>query len=185
MKPIITLLFVVLIGIPKLFSQTENKVIDVLLSAYSERGYTNEPVTDQQLDLILKSGIKAPSAMNRQPWKFTVVKAEAAMKELMRDALPGNVLIIVSGADSPQGINQFDLGLATENMFIAAHGLGLGARIYMSPVKQVNSSRDKYQIPEGFTAMMVLRVGNVDKKVDAVSAASARKSYEEVVNFVK
>jgi nitroreductase len=31
-------------------------------------------VTDQQLDLILKCGIKDPSAMNNQPWRFTVIK---------------------------------------------------------------------------------------------------------------
>jgi hypothetical protein len=32
---------------------------------------------------------------------------------------------------------------------------------------------------------MLLRVGNVDKGVDAVSGASARKAQEEVVNYVK
>lgn len=180
------LIFVILMFTFRAMAQNpDNPVTGVILSSYSERAYTSTPVTDQQLDIILRCGIKAPSAVNRQPWKFTVVKDEPAMREVVKDILPGNVLIIVSGVDSPEGPNQFDCGLATESMFIAAHGLGLGARIYGSPVKYVNTNRDLFQIPEGYVAVMVLRVGNVDTTVDAVSAASPRKSIDEVVNYKK
>jgi len=33
--------------------------------------------------------------------------------------------------------------------------------------------------------VMILRIGNVDKSVDAVSAATPRKTPEEVVNYLK
>lgn len=170
----------------RLFAQTSsNSVNEVILSGISERSYTTVPVTDQQLDIVLRCGIKAPSGMNAQPWKFTVVKDEATMKKIIPDVVAGNVLIIISGAESQNGLPAFDCGLATENMFIAAHGLGLGARIYGSPVKSVTTNRDAYQIPSGFAPVMVLRIGNVQKNVDAVSSASPRKAFEEVVNFLK
>jgi nitroreductase len=167
---------------------SDNCVTNAILSGYSERNYTNEPVTDQQLDIILKCGIKAPSGMNRQPWKFTVIKDEATMKDAINNVVTGNVLIIVSGMESPDGTTAPDLfacGLATESMFIAAHGLGLGARIYGGPVGNVNSKKDLFQIPTGYKAVMILRIGNVDKNTDAVSAATPRKGFEEVVNFKK
>ena len=161
-------------------------VTDLLLSAYSERAYTNDPVTDGQLDIILGCGIKTPSAMNAQPWKFTVIKDENTMGQIIKDIIPGNVIIIVSGLVGRDGrTSDFDCGLAAENMFIAAHGLGLGARIYGSPARILNANRDLYQIPEGYNAIVALRIGNTDKTVDAVSSASPRKQPAEIVNYKK
>jgi len=163
---------------------SDNCVAKVILSSYSERAYTSEPVTDEQLDLILECGIKAPSARNLQPWKFTVIKDEVAMKEIVNDVVAGNVLVVVSGNVSEGGgTPDFDCGLAAESMFLAAHGLGLGARIYGSPAENINSKQDLFQIPSGYRAVVVLRIGNIDKSVDAVSAATQRKSKQEVINY--
>jgi len=187
MKIKLSLIIVAFLAISKLYGQvSDNCVTNIILSGYSEREYMTEPVTDQQLDLILKCGIKAPSGRNNQPWKFTVVNDEATMKEAINNVVPGNVLIIISGAESQSGTTpDFDCGLATESMFIAAHSLGLGARIYGSPVGNINSKKDLFQIPSGYKAVAVLRIGNVDKNTDAVSSATPRKSSEEVVNYKK
>lgn len=108
------------------------------------------------------------------------------MKELISNVTPGNVLIIISGKESETGTTpDFDCGLAAESMFIAAHSLGLGARIYGSPAGKVNTAKESYQIPAGYKAVVLLRIGNVDKSVDGVTAASPRKTTEEVVNFRK
>jgi nitroreductase len=62
------------------------------------------------------------------------------MKEIINDVVPGNVLIIVSGIESENGTTpDFDCGLATESMFVAAHSVGLGARIYEGPIGNINS----------------------------------------------
>jgi len=182
------LLFVLIIAAGQLAqSQTpENAVVDQLLSAWSPRNFTTEPVTDQQIDQILKCGIKAPSSRNNQPWKFTIVKDEAIMKDVIGNVVAGNVLIFVSGLESQEGKTpDFDCGLATQNMFIAATSLGLGARIYGGPVATANSKRDILQIPAGYKIVVILRVGNIDKSIDAVSGASSRKKQEEIVNYVK
>jgi len=188
MKTKLLFLALALFAASEAFCQvSDNCVTNAILTGYSERAYTTVPVTDQQLDLILKCGIKAPSGMNRQPWKFTVIIDEATMREAIKDVVAGNVLIIVSGAESQDGAapDLFACGLATESMFVAAHGAGLGARIYGSPVGNINSKKELFQIPAGHRAVAVLRIGNVDKTVDAVSAASPRKNPEEVVNYKK
>ena len=187
MKIRFVLIVIVMFTVSELHAQiSDNCVANTLLTAYSERAYTSEPVTDQQLDLILKSGIKAPSGRNKQPWKFTVIKDSTVRKRILNDAIPGNVLIVISGIESENGtIPDFDCGLAAENMFIAAHGVGLGARIYGGPAETITSKRDSLQIPAGYKPVVVLRIGNVDKSVDAISSATPRKKPEEVINYYK
>lgn len=185
MKTKLSIIAIVLLALTNLQAQvSDNCAARVILSSYSERAYTSEPVADAQLDVILECGMKAPSARNLQPWKFTVINDEATMKEIIDDVIPGNALVVVSGLVSEDGgTPDFDCGLATENMFLAAHGLGLGARIYGSPAAKINENRDQFQIPSGYHAVVVLRIGNVDEGVDAVSAASQRKSKQEVINY--
>jgi nitroreductase len=184
MKIKFTLIFIALFALTKLYGQVpDNCVANAILSGYSEKVYITEPVTDQQLDLILKCGLKSPSARNNQPWKFSVIKDEPTMKEIINNVVVGNVLVIVSGIESEGGKTpDFDCGLATESMFVAAHGLGLGARIYGSPVGNINSKKELFKIPSGYKAVIVLRIGNIEKGVDAVSAATPRKKAEEIIN---
>lgn len=185
MKTMVILFAIILIAVLNLSGQSTNDAVtSLILSTYSEKAFTSEPVTDQQLDVILRCGIKSPSARNLQPWKYTVIKDEATMKEINNTALPGNIMVIVSGLESENGTTpNFDCGLTTATMFFALHGLGLGAHIYGSPAGKINSDREHFKIPKGYKAEVVLRIGNVDKSVDAVSAASPRKAMEEVVNY--
>jgi nitroreductase len=163
-----------------------NNVVDHILSAYSAQMFTSDPVSDNDIDVIVKCGIKAPSGRNLQPWKFTVLKDPALVASAITNANPGNVVILVSAPETAdQGISyDFDCALATENMYLAAQGLGLGARIYTGPVRIINSSkRQSLGVPEGYKVISLLRVGHVSKDVDASSAASARKAKEEIVNY--
>jgi nitroreductase len=163
-----------------------NSVTDAILSAYSARMFVEEPVKDSDLELILECGIRAPSARNSQAWKFNVIRDASMVGDIMRNMTPGNVIIIVSGLDQEQqGINvDFDCALAIENMYIAAQGLGLGAHIYMSPVNTINTQmKEHLGIPDGYRAIAVLRIGNVDRSVDALSSASTRKPFEEIVIY--
>jgi nitroreductase len=187
MKKALSFFLVFLLSIEILKGQvSDNKVIDVILSGYSARMFTSKPVSDSEINLILKCGLKAPSAKNSQLWKFTVVKNNTLISSIIPNIMAGNILIIISGLESRQeDINvDFDCALATENMNIAAQSLGLGARIYTGPVNNINSTKKQLlEIPEGYRVVSVLRIGNIDNSVDAVSSASTRKKLEEVVNY--
>ena len=41
-----------------------NEVINTILNGYSVRAYSSEPVSDQDIELIIDCGVKAPSARN-------------------------------------------------------------------------------------------------------------------------
>ena len=51
-----------------------NEVLNNILTRRSIRKFKPEQIKDEELDLILKAGIYAPSGMNRQSWKFTVLQ---------------------------------------------------------------------------------------------------------------
>jgi nitroreductase len=177
------LALIVLLSLSMAAQTAVNSTTDVLLSGYSAKAYTSDPVSDKDLEVILKCGIKSPSAKNLQLWKFTVVKDNALVNQVIKNFTPGNVIIIVSGKDTTGFNIDFDCGLATENIYVAAQGLGLGSHIYTGPIKDVNSRKEAFAIPAGYRAVSIVRIGTIDKGVDAVSAASARKSFEDVVNY--
>lgn len=185
-KKIILTVFMAIAGFVVINAQSAaNSVTDAILKGYSAKVFTTVPVTDSEIDLIVKCGMQAQSGMNRQPWKFTVIKDQVRTGEILPNITAGNILIIISGQKQQDGtVSLFDCGLATQNMFVAAEGLGLGAHIYAGPVAKLNSTwKEQLGIPEDYTVVMVLRVGNVEKGVDAVSGASSRKNAGDVVNY--
>lgn len=106
--------------------------IDVLLSRHSVRQFTGEPVKNDDLELIVRAGMAAPSAMNVQPWSFIVVSDRSTLNNL-GNALPYAKMLDKAGAavivcgDTREEHWVVDCAAATENILLAAHALGYGA----------------------------------------------------------
>ncbi|NCC53753.1 MAG: nitroreductase, partial [Spartobacteria bacterium] len=73
--------------------------LDLVKQRYSVRGYTDAPVEEVLLNKVLQAGQQAPSAANRQPWHFVVVrekaKREAMLKAYAREWFSAAPVIIV------------------------------------------------------------------------------------------
>ena len=166
------------------FGQSRNEGIAAFISSvFTNKQFTTAPVDNADVDIILQCGIKAPSARNGQPWHFTVIRDVRIMKEIIPDALEGNVLIVVSGPERLQG-SIFDCGLATENVFLAAQALGLGSHIYTGPIAKLNQDyRDAVGMPDGYIGVSIIKIGNIEQGVDSVSSASTRKPGSGMVNY--
>lgn len=54
----------------------------VIQDRRSIRNFTEEPVSDQDLDMILEAARQAPSGENAQPWRFIIVKDEGMRKKM-------------------------------------------------------------------------------------------------------
>ena len=46
----------------------------------SVRAYTDESVSKEQIEAVLEAGVWAPTAHNRQPWKFRVIEDKKVIK---------------------------------------------------------------------------------------------------------
>jgi nitroreductase len=104
----------------------------IIFARRSIRQYTGQPVSEADITSLLEAGMAAPSAGNRKPWHFVVVTDRHTLRAIA-DAPPYGRLgsaalaIVVCGDPSISDWWLQDCTLATENILIAAAGLGLGA----------------------------------------------------------
>ena len=56
--------------------------LKVIQDRRSIREFTAEPVSDQDLDMILEAARQAPSGENAQPWRFVIVKDAATRQQM-------------------------------------------------------------------------------------------------------
>jgi nitroreductase len=60
----------------------KDAAVKIIHDRRSIRDYTDEPVAERDLDLILEAGRQAPSGENAQPWRFIIVRDEATRNQL-------------------------------------------------------------------------------------------------------
>jgi nitroreductase len=62
---------------------------EAIAARRSVRAFKSDPIPDEALQAILQAATQAPSAKNRQPWRFVVVKGEdrAEMVRVMREGI--------------------------------------------------------------------------------------------------
>jgi nitroreductase len=126
----------------------ENKsFIELVKHRTSCRSYEPRPVLREHLELMLEAARLAPSACNKQPWRFAVVEDEAIRMRLINESFlkgipmrwaenAGAIIALgmeksvithkvatkISGVDYPL----LDLGIAGEHLVLQAEELGLG-----------------------------------------------------------
>lgn len=165
----------------------KRQVVDAILATHSSKTFKSKEVSDEDIKLILETGIKAPSARNSQPWHLSVVRDVQTIRKYIDTAHDGMALIIVSGTTEPmEGVNvALDCGLATENMYIAAQSLDLGAHLYAAPISKMNEDKDTLGIPDGYDAIVAILIGYEENPSDASSSATTRNSFEDMVTYAK
>lgn len=129
-------------------AQTPAKVPDALTVIHSRksvRAYLDKPVTKDQLEILLRAGMAAPTAMDKRPWAFVVVTERAMLDTLSFSSrgtrqLKGAAAAIVVCGDTRKGLKSDvwvqDCSAASENILLAAEAIGLGAvwcGIYLNP----------------------------------------------------
>lgn len=185
----------------------DNEVLNVISARRSHRAYQQEKVTEEKLTAILQAGLEAPSAVNRQPWTYTVVENQELLQEI-HDAGAAEMMKKAEGDRSPRFADnsfhvfyhapavififgekdfmwtQVDCGIAVENMALAAESLGLGSVILGLPQmafkgEKGDELRKKLNCPEGSDFVIALAIGTpADDK-------PAHPQHPEKITFVK
>ncbi|MBM7614331.1 nitroreductase [Alkaliphilus hydrothermalis] len=142
---------------------TNMDIFDCINKRRSIRKYKNLEVEKEKIDLLIKAGMAAPSACNRQPWEFIIITDDKVLTEL-REGMQfarynAPVAIVVCGNTKlGKGVDAWDkdCSAAIENILLAATGLELGSiwiGIHGLPAAEKISSRvlniPKYVIPFG------------------------------------
>ena len=108
-------------------------IFTALHTRRSIRNYAEQPVTEQELRVLLDAAMIAPSAGNAQPWQFIIVddpdilKNVPAINPYAAMAPKSPVSIVICGdldAEKYKGYWVQDCSAAIQNMLLAATGLG-------------------------------------------------------------
>lgn len=147
--------------------------LDIIHERKSVRHFTDRVVTTDELTTLIKAGMAAPTAVNKQPWQFLVIDDKAiisAIAETNRNKdhyLSCSALIVVCGDTTRtlEGAAQDywvqDCSAATQNILLAAESMGLGALwtgVY--PLQErVDITKSTLSLPEYIIPLCIIAVG--------------------------
>ena len=154
----------------------KNEVLSAIEDRRSIRSYTPVQVTDEQLEALKNAAVQAPSAVNRQPYHFTFVRSKEILDDFRADArkatgdesdmLRGAPMVCFIFADKQNQWGHVDSGIATENLALAAHSMGLGSVILGMPRFVFNNETmaEKWEkillCPENMSFCIAIAIGN-------------------------
>jgi nitroreductase len=169
-----------------------NPNIDIIFKRRSIRKYTEQPVEPEKLDLLMQAAMAAPSAMNCKPWEFVVVTDPEKLAQFRKRLIFGDrnapAAIVVCGNPrlsanpSARLFWQQDCSAATENILVAAAGLGLGTVwCGVHPVADfVRVVRDVAGIPKHVTPLALIYVGYPAEEKPARTQYDASRVHHDV-----
>lgn len=168
--------------------------IEAMLTRQSVRDFTDQPLSDDQIQTLLQVMIAAPSAGNRQPWRIYVVRDAKVKQRLAWGA--GDQMFI---AEAPvvfaicrvprESAARYgergrvlysiqDTAAMTENLLVAAHAMGLGG-CWVGAFND-QAIANTLQCPEGTIPVALVPVGFPGR----LRPKSGRRRIEDVVQFV-
>ncbi len=147
-------------------------VLTVIHSRKSVRQYTGQKVERDKLEILLRAGMAAPTAVNRQPWSFIAIDSREVLDRLAVELGGNRILkdapaaIIVCG-DLTKALTSVpdywvqDCSAAAQNILLAAEGIGLGA-VWMGIFpreERINAVKKVCLLPDHLIPLNVIAIG--------------------------
>ncbi len=151
----------------------KSDILESILARKSVRQFTNQTVTEEQLETLVRVGMAAPSAVNRQPWMFFALNDRSLLDDLgtslpyAKMLLQATAAIVVCG-NLEKALNDWqqefwvqDCSAATQNILLAAEAMGLGSvwtAVYPAQ-DRVEIVRKALELPPHLIPLNVLPLG--------------------------
>lgn len=161
-------------------------MLETIYERRSVRKYLDKPVDKKTVEEILKAGMYAPSAVNKQPWHFIVCDTREAVERVhklhpystMLKTAP--VCILVFGDTDLEfcpGFYITDCSAATENILLAAKALGLDTCwLGIYPHKDMQEAFSKeFNLPKNIIPFAAIALGYGDEKKELPERFDAKK----------
>lgn len=158
---------------------TSEVVLNNILERTSVRSYLDKSVEEEKIEKLLRAGMAAPTAKNKQPWHFVVVTDKSLLQKLSKvnpyaEMVARAPLAIVVCGDMTKALDgnarDFwiqDCSAASENILLAATGMGLGA-VWTGayPAKErYTAVSEVLGLPESLIPLNTIVIGYPDTEV--------------------
>ena len=160
--------------------------IEVLKTRRSIRRYINKPIPDEIIKDIIDCARLAPTANNKQPWLFVVIK-DKKLKEKIAELTDygkfmkqADCFIAVFCEDTKYYLE--DGSAATENILLAAWHYGIGSCWIAGDKKSyAEEIRKILEIPQKYKLVSLISLGYPEKEELKKSQNIKKKTLEEVM----
>lgn len=148
-----------------------------IMTRATVRKFKPTKISDAQMETLLRAGMAAPSAVNKQPWEFMVVDDRALLDSIQAAGTNFRIsngcqqVIVVCGNEEKaiegEGRTYWiqDCSAVTENILLAAHAMGLGAVwCGVTPIKErMAKVSEILNLPSYVKPLCVICVGEPDE----------------------
>lgn len=152
----------------------------------SIRKYLDKPVEEEKLMEILKAAMNAPTAMNRQSWRFIVITNREDLNSIqemqkytgMMKTAPCAILVCGDRTSTThEEFLYFDASAAIENILIEAVHQGLGSCwCAVAPMKEaIEGFTKRFHLPEHYLPISIVALGYADEEKPLVDRFDINK----------
>ncbi len=157
------------------------EVLEAIRERRSVRSFKPDPIPEKDLRTMLEAAVMAPSAGNRQPWEFVIVREEGRKRELAeaahwQDFLAEAPVVIVVCANLARSSSRYgkrgeelyclqDTAAAIQNLLLTAHSLGYGT-CWIGSFEDEEVAR-VIKAPKGIRPVAIIPIGRPAEKPEA------------------
>jgi len=165
------------------------ELMEVIKRRYSVRDYEDKEVEEDILMEIMEAARLAPSAKNRQEWKFVVVR-DKTKKEKMVEVAKGQEFVkeaaaIIAGVSTEKSYTMtcgvparyIDIAIAMEHIALAATSYGLGT-CWIGAFYQ-DKAKELLKVPENCEVVALMTLGYPEGE----TTEKIRKGIDEIICY--
>lgn len=151
---------------------------ELLVRRHSIRKYTDEPISPEDVELILEAALLAPTSKSSRSWQFVVVE-EPSMLERLAQCKPAGAVpvgrcrlaVVVAGDPTKSDPWVEDASIAAEFMQLQAEDLGLGScwvqvrgRFTADGIPSEEYVQQLLGIPDTIPVLCIMTFGHKDEE---------------------
>ncbi len=150
-----------------------NSTLETIYNRKSVRHFLDKPVSEQDLLELVRAGMAAPTAVNKQPWAFFIVRERQKLNKMaeqlpyakMLKQAPAAIVVCGDTSKALDGEAQIywlnDCSAASQNILLAAESMGLGA-VWTAThpfEERMDVVKEELELPDHLIPMNVIPVG--------------------------
>ena len=164
--------------------------LEAIFKRRSIRKFTSQKISQQQLEILLKSAMMAPTARNCQEWEFVLIREKGTLQKLMQVHPHAQMLstadcaLVVCGDTRREweaGYWIGDCAAATQNILLAATDLSIGSvwlGVYPNPQRMRDIGK-VLELPNEILPFNIIALGYPDEEKEEVDRFDSNKIHLE------
>ncbi len=164
--------------------------MDEIMKRGNTRKFTDEPVSEEDVDRLIRAGMQARTTGNQTPWHFIIVRSDPSIKVLSHSSMAAGtirkaplVLMLLfdkTGLSYPECV-ETDMGACAQNILVEAEHLGLGTQwVAVHPYEdRIRHVRSFFDLPIDVVPFALIPVGHPADRPVRLDHYDAKRIHKE------